>query len=142
MRRGALVLAACAVIAAAAIVVASSSAGGAKSKPYRFSTGVLVADSTSVVRVYVTALNGQQPTVKVTYTTASGKETDSLILPANGVSQSISDQCMLSGCEVRVDIKSPTAMIAPSVRYQDTDGNVQEKLAGDFVVTRDNKRLW
>jgi len=37
---------------------------------------------------------------------------------------------------------SGSPLIAPTVRYQDTDGGVREVLPGDMVVTRDGKRVW
>jgi hypothetical protein len=39
-------------------------------------------------------------------------------------------------------LQSKTALIVPTLRYGDTADGVQERSGGDFVVTRDGKRLW
>ena len=144
MKRGLLAGAVCVALAGGAIMVASSTAGDGKAGSYRFASGVVVTDQNAVVRVSVANLSNTDRNVKVTFLDASATpvEKETIEVPGGGQENSVSNTCPFSSCPTRVEVRSRSALVAPTLRYQDTDGGVQQALPGDFVVTRDGKRIW
>lgn len=140
VKKGALAVAVIAVLAVGAVVVSSSAGAGGGKGPYRFYSGVYVRDQGSFGRIYVENLTNKEITVKVKFSDES--EADKLDVPAGGVADVTNSICSPSACEERVVIQSKTAMIVPTLRWGDTQGGIQERSGGDFVVTRDGKRVW
>ena len=144
MRRGFVVAALAAAIAVGAVVVTSSSAGGGGHAPYRFYVGPIFVDQSSLPRVFVEDVSGKQRTVKAFFRTNAVPDPDPVpvAIPAGGTDSGNGPTCGAASCEVRVEVRSRSPLIAPVLRYQDPDGIAQEKLAGDFIVVRDGKRVW
>lgn len=144
MRRQVLVGGICVALAAGALVVGSSSAKKGSAGPYTFFSGVIFSDQGSVVRVSIANLTDADRKVKVIIRDASSTpvEKETIELLPGGQDNVTSGSCGFSSCPARVEVRSGSPLVAPTVRYQDTDGGVQEVLPGDLVVTRDGKRIW
>ena len=140
VKKGGLAVGGIAILIVGAIVVSSSIGAGGGKGPYHFHSGVFVRDQGSFVRLYVENLTSEELTVKVKFSTQSGAE--SLAIPADGQAVALSQICNQSACEMRGELISKSPLIAPTLRYVDTDGAVQENRGGAFVVIRDGKRLW
>ncbi len=144
MRKWVLGAVLCAGIAAGAIVVASSSAGGggAGGGQTRHYTGVFYVNNNSTARIGVVNLSGSKQDVTVSFKGIGGDSSSTSEIPKNGYDADfVSGLCTSGPCIGRAEVRSKSPLIAPTLRYLDSNATLQEVFPGDFVVVRDGKRI-
>jgi hypothetical protein len=132
-----------AAVVAGIIVTTSSAGGGGGQGTYRFYTGVHLINQGNASRVFVENVGTKRVEVEVIFTSAGVKDRNTLIVTPGAQRNALGAECTDESCSIQAEIRSPSLLIAPSVRFVDPAvGDIKIYSAGDWIVFKGGKRVF